>query len=237
LANVFTLPPLVYPFQYNPTQLTDSKRVEWTTRTPKFEETGIAGLQAGFTSASATVAGKGALTGVTELAGMAKEMAGRVFSGAELKQFEKEKERTLSFRFQIDGRERRTGEPGLRRNDEGDVLADLAILRSFVYPQTADWFEIVRTVVQGGSAAFTKLWFNEPPTALLVLGDMSMEGFVTDLRITESHFNSQLNPVRAEAEITMVEKIDSVSFILDSVKRVGRTFAATAYEDIPRVLI
>jgi hypothetical protein len=239
LANVWTVPPLVYPFQYNPTQLTDTKRVEWTTRTPTFvDQTGIASLQAGFGAATAEVAASGAIAGVRKLAGMAKEVGGRAFSGAELKQFKEEKERALNFRFQIDGREPRAGEPGLRRNEAGDILADLALLRSFVYPQTVDWFEIVKAVVGGKTAAeFTKLWFNEPPTAVLVLGDMSMEGFVTDLRITESHFNSQLNPVRGEVEITMIEKIDSLSFILDSLKRVGRTFAATAYEDIPKVLI
>ncbi len=239
LANVWTIPPLIYPFQYNPTQLTDTKRVEWKMRTPTFvDQTGIASLQAGFGAATAEVAASGVVAGVKKLAGMSKEIAGRVFSGAELKQFDKEKERTLNFRFQIDGRERRAGEPGLRRNEQGDILADLALLRSFVYPQTVDWFEIVKLVAgQGSAAEFTKLWFNEPPTAVLVLGDRSLEGFVTDLRITESHFNSQLNPVRAEVEITMIEKIDSLSFILDSVKRVGRTFAATAYEDIPRVLI
>jgi hypothetical protein len=239
LANVWTIPPLVYPFQYNPTQLTDTKRVEWATRTPTFvDQTGIASLQAGFGSATAEVAESGAIAGITKLAGMGKEIAGRVFSGAELKQFKEEKERALNFRFQIDGRERRAGETGLRRNDQGDIVADLALLRSFVYPQTVDWFEIVKAVGRGRSAAeFTKLWFKEPPTVVLVLGDMSMEGFVTDLRITQSHFNAQLNPVRAEVEITMIEKIDSMSFILDSLKRVGRTFAATAYEDIPRVLI
>jgi hypothetical protein len=37
--------------------------------------------------------------------------------------------------------------------------------------------------------------------------------------------------------VTMIEKIDSLSFIIDSVKRLGRTFYHTAYEDIGDVII
>jgi hypothetical protein len=230
LANVLTLPPLVYPFQYNPTQLTDSKRVEWTRREPTFEAGGIAGLQQGFAKAAAG-------GGVPELAGLGKEIAGRVFSGAELKKFAAEKERTINFRILIDGRERRPGEPDLRRNDGGDIRADLALLRSFVYPAPVNWLEIVATLRRPSQAAFTELWFKEPPTAVLVLGDMSVEGFVTDLKVTETMFNDQLNPVRAEVEITMIERIDSVTFVLDSLKRIGQITAATAYSDIPQVLL
>ena len=36
---------------------------------------------------------------------------------------------------------------------------------------------------------------------------------------------------------TLIEKIDSISFILDSVKRLGRTFYYTDYEDILNVLL
>jgi hypothetical protein len=233
LANLFTLPPLVYPFQYNPAQLTDTKEVEWATRTPLPVDRGIGGIGAMFAAGQA----EGGLGGAEKMAGMSREVGGRVFSRAELKQFSRERERTVSFSFPIDGRERRPGEPGLRRNDEGDVLADLAVLRSFVYPRNADWLEIAKLVRAGGTKdAFTKLWFDEPPTAVLVLGDMSMEGFVTSLKITETLFNEHLNPVRAQVDITMIEKIDSVSFILDSLKRVVRTVAASAYDDLPRVV-
>jgi hypothetical protein len=64
-----------------------------------------------------------------------------------------------------------------------------------------------------------------------------VEGFITDLKITETLFNADLDPVRAEVEVTMVEKIDSLSFIIDSVKRLGRTFYHTAYEDIGDAII
>ena len=36
--------------------------------------------------------------------------------------------------------------------------------------------------------------------------------------------------------MTILEKIDSISFILDAVKRIGRTFYYTDYEDILDVI-
>ncbi len=70
----------------------------------------------------------------------------------------------------------------------------------------------------------------------LVLGGSSVEGFLEELKITETLFNSKLNPTRADVEITLIEKINSISFILDSVKRLGRTIYYSDYEDIGNVL-
>lgn len=222
LANVWTIPPLIYPFQYNPTQLTDSKKLDWG---PKYDDQhpgpprGLAGF--GFTT----------------------EKLGRVFSAAEVKRFQKEDARTLSFKFTIDGREQRDGEPARRRNDAGDIVGDLAVIRSFAYPQLANWLDMASAagvLSSGGglqeATTWANLWFNRPPTLTLVLGGLSVEGFVSELKITETLFNSQLDPTRADVEITLLEKIDSISFILDSVKRFGRTFYYTDYEDILNVL-
>jgi hypothetical protein len=68
------------------------------------------------------------------------------------------------------------------------------------------------------------------------MGSTSVEGFVTELKVTETLFNEELDPTRAEVELQMTENIDSLSFILDSFKRIGRTFYHTAYEDIGNVL-
>ena len=68
----------------------------------------------------------------------------------------------------------------------------------------------------------------EPPSCVLVLGDTSVEGYITDLKITETAFNANLDPIMAEVEITMIERIDSVSFILDSAKRIRRAFGMRA---------
>ena len=223
LANVWTIPPLIYPFQYNPTQLTDTKKLDWG---PKYDDQ--------------HPGGPGGLAGLT---GLTTEKLGRVFSAAEIKRFQKEDARTLSFKFTIDGREQRDGEPARRRNDAGDIVGDLAVIRSFAYPQFANWLDMASAAGILGSGGglqeattWSNLWFNRPPTLTLVLGGLSVEGFVSELKITETLFNSSLDPTRADVEITLLEKIDSISFILDSVKRFGRTFYYTDYEDILNVL-
>jgi hypothetical protein len=234
LANPLVLPPIVYPFQYNPAQLTDTKRVEWGERPPRGQDRGAAGLASGLSGAASALrsGGLGALGGQ---AGPLLEYAGRTFSGAQLKRFQSEGERTLNFQFHVDGRERRPGEPPARRNADGDILADLALLRSFVYPAAVEWTDLVSAFVSGESLKATQ-FFHEPPTALLILGDLSMEGFVSDLRITETQFNAGLDPVRADVDITLVEKIDSLSFVVDSLKRFGRAAAYTSYDDLPHVI-
>lgn len=136
-------------------------------------------------------------------------------------------------RPEIDGREKRAGEPSRRRNDSGDIQADLAVIRSFVYPQISDVLDIAASLA---GTSKDSPFFNHPPNCMLVMGGMSVEGFLTDLKITETAFNSDLNPTRAEVEITMIENIDSISFIVGSFKRLGRMIYNSAYEDIGDVL-
>ena len=134
-----------------------------------------------------------------------------------------EGDRVISFRCVIDGRERQPTEPVWRRNEGGDILGDLAILRSFQYPQ-------VNLNAFGAFKQFTGLdknaeyysAFQQPPTALLVLGDRTVEGFITHLEITETLFNAELAPIRAEVSIKLTEKVDSVTFVLESIKRLTR---------------
>ena len=255
IASTLTIPPLIYPFQYNPTEITDTKTLEWV---PKYDAQhpsarGFEGLATGVT-ADLTAFRTGVLSGLGQSLTTATTVLGRVFSAAEIQRFGKEGPRTVSFKFVIDGRELRAGEPARRRNAEGDIVGDLAVIRSFAYPQLASLLDIAGALgdtLSGGKetaaqeafrgtqdrTTWTNLWFNEPPTMTLVLGGASMEGFVTSLRITETLFNSMLNPTRAEVEIELIEKINSVTFILESIKRIGRTFYYTDYEDILDVLV
>jgi hypothetical protein len=239
LANITVVPPIIYPFQYNPTEVVDEKKNEYKKKEAKFG-TGLEGLlSAGRGAVGQFELGgfRGFKSGVGSIFGNATEVAGRTFSGAELKRLETEGPRTLEFKFVIDGRERRAGEPERRRNDEGDILSDLAVIRSFAYPQFASDLDILGALA--GSSADTlwsNIWFNHPPTMTLVMGDMSCEGFVDEMKITTSHFNEKLNPVRALVEIKMEEKIDSLSFTIDSVKRLGRMARQSAYEDFRGVL-
>lgn len=240
LANILTLPPLIYPFQYNPAQISDSKQIKYTKKTTVAQQTKGAGSAGGSVAGGAASAAAGTASGALSKPSFGDEVqafiagVGQTFSKADLHMMESEGDRTLNFKFTIDGREQRTGEPSRRRNDQGHILYDLAVLRSFVYPSVGDMLDVLGAI--GGSQKWSEIWFKKPPSAILVMGSTSIEGFVTDLKVTETQFNSDLDPVRAEVEVTMIEKIDSISFILDSFKRVGRTLYATAYEDVGDVL-
>jgi hypothetical protein len=242
LANLTSIPPIVYPFQFNPSQVTDSKSVTWQKKTPVVSGDKKGGAdQSGNGASSATSTPRNALSDLRK--NLSVEMLGRTFSAAEIKQLEKEGDRTISFKFEIDGRETRPGEPDRRRNAAGDIIGDLAVIRSFVYPRVGDLSDLLaatRAATNAGSdqaPTFTDLWFNQPPTCLVVLGDMTMEGYVTELKITETLFNQNLDPTRAEVDISLIEKIDSVTFIVDAAKRIGRLAYYTAYEDIGKVII
>ena len=250
IANTWTVPPLIYPFQYNPSQITDTKRLEWA---PKYDAQhpagprGFEGLATGVTADLAAFR-TGTLAGLGQTLSTATTVLGRVFSAAEIKRFDKEGARTVSFTFVIDGRETRAGEPARRRNPAGDIVGDLAVIRSFAYPQLANLLDIAGVLGGGGGetaaqtafrgtqdrTTWSNLWFNEPPTMTLVLGGASMEGYVTSLKITETLFNSALDPTRAEVEIELIEKINSVTFILESLKRIGRTFVLHRLRGHPR---
>lgn len=234
LASLLTLPPLIYPFQYNPEQITDSKQNKWKRRDPIAPNaTGLGAAAAGISGGVGAVA-SGGLGGLGTAYKTAVEGIGRTFSRADLKQFDAEGDRTIGVRFTIDGRETRPDEPSRRRSDSGSILDDLAIIRCFAYPKIGDLLDVLGGLV--GSSLGSVKTFQEPPTLLLVMGSTSVEGYVTDLKITETQFNSDLDPIRADVEISMIEKIDSTSFIVDSVKRLGRAFYATAYEDVGKVL-
>lgn len=238
LANIFTIPPLIYPFQYNPTQITDTKKLEWKEKKPTYDTRGIRGLAAGITADVAAFRTGGFKTGVGTSFGTATEILGRTFSAAELKQFATEQPRTLNFKFTIDGREKRPADTNRRRNDDGHILADLAVIRSFVYPQFVNDLDILGALGNSKDKnKWSNLWFNHPPTMTLIMGDLTCEGFVEELKITETLFNSDLDPVRAEIEITLQEKIDSLSFAIGSIKRLGRMMGQTALEDIRDVLL
>ncbi|QQM44580.1 CIS tube protein [Streptomyces liliifuscus] len=220
LAQLLTIPPLIYPFQYNPAQISDSRRLNWSTdRTPNKE--------------------KGYFRGLTRQL----ELKGQRFSGSTLKSFKADAERTVSFRFVIDGRELRPGEPARRRDGSGSILGDLAVIRSFAYPQMVDVLKLASGVVDAFSAAAPtgpepqdEIFFHEPPPLLLVFGSTTVDGVVSELRINETQFNADLDPVRAEVEISMTERVDSLSFMIDTARRIGLAFYDTAYEDIGNVL-
>ncbi|HET6339857.1 MAG TPA: hypothetical protein VFG30_41895 [Polyangiales bacterium] len=230
LANILNVPPLIYPFQYNPTQISESKANTLRSSTPAATLSSALEATLGFAGAALSLNISAAASGFKT----ARQKLARTLSNTELYDFNVEGPRKFSFKFVVDGREKRPGEPDRRRSDSGSVLPDLAIIRSFVFPALADLMDLASAAL--GPTPEGRVFFKKPPTCLLVMGSRSVEGFITDLKITETAFNADLEPTRAEIEIQMTENTDSISFIVDAFKRIGLTAYNSAYEDIGEVL-
>lgn len=221
LASLAMFPPLIYPFQFNPDQLTDTKRANW-------------GSDRGGTSRGTSSAGGGNPNGGAADEAQRSRLGTYLarISGAGLMKFSEGGDRTISFNIRIDGRAQRPGEPPRRRADDGNILIDLAILRSFVYPNV-DLLAVLSKVLADKPVVWDEALFAQPPPALLVLGDLTLECVVTEVRITETLFNKNLDPVVAEVGISLTEKVDSLGFISETAKRMARLTVGTAYEDLP----
>src|SRR5687767_314290 len=94
LANILSVPPLIYPFQYNPTQLTESKATTLRTTAPP------ATLTSALT-ATLGVAGAALSLNVGAAAGgfkTARQQLARTLSNSELHEFNQEGPRKFSFK-------------------------------------------------------------------------------------------------------------------------------------------
>jgi hypothetical protein len=103
--------------------------------------------------------------------------------------------RTISFDLKLHGLEQGTNRLMPIGLDNG-ISAELAILRSFLYPQTDAW------AVFGGDEEGMRL--GAPPICIFGFGTKVLECWVTDMTITETQFNSYLAPVRADVKVTLV---------------------------------
>ena len=137
IANIWTIPPLIYPFQYNPTQITDSKKLDWG---PKYDDQRP--------GAAAPSRGLSGLSGSAPLT----EKLGRTFSAAEIKRLPEGGRTQRQLKFTIDGRQLRAGEPSRGATTRADIIGDLAVIRSFVYPQLANWLDMASAVGMAAAA-------------------------------------------------------------------------------------
>ncbi len=121
-------------------------------------------------------------------------------------------DRVISFAFKLHGLE--TGLNPLNPSPlDNGISTELAKLRSFMYPKNDAW-----SLTQAGS--FGKR-LNAPPTCLFGFGTRLLECWVTEVRITESQFNSLLAPVRAEVNVTLTvkEEDDNALYQMDKLHR------------------
>ncbi len=120
-----------------------------------------------------------------------------------IRQYRHGGDRSISFTVNIDG-VFAGSEPGLADNDiriarteSGSILPELDKYRAFLYPDTAEeehWRQ--------ASGDFISLYeqtqsFVSPPTCLFGFGDLVIDCIVTEINITESLFNQNLEPLRA----------------------------------------
>ncbi|MEV0644197.1 hypothetical protein AB0I28_02925 [Phytomonospora sp. NPDC050363] len=117
-------------------------------------------------------------------------------------------DRTISFKVVVDGlfKGPADDEIDIARDERGGIGPELVKYRAFTYPQTERWQDASTSV--GG---FTGLYddsasvFAAPPVCAFGFGDRVVDCVVTEVQITEQLFNTSLDPVRAEIQVTCVE--------------------------------
>ncbi|GAA2511397.1 CIS tube protein [Winogradskya humida] len=123
-----------------------------------------------------------------------------------LRQYSAGGERTIAFTVIVDGllKGPADDEIDVAHDENGGIVEELNKYRAFVHPRTDRWRE-------AGAGGFAKLYagqetvFAAPPAALFCFGERVVECVVTDVSIVEKTYNADLDPVRAEVQITCVE--------------------------------
>lgn len=146
---------------------------------------------------------------------LSEDTPGKIYTGGG--------DRTITFDIQLHGLEQ-----GLDANNptpvDNGISTELAKLRSFLYPKADAW-----AVIGGGEEGRR---ISSPPTCVFGYGSKILDCVVTSIDITETQFNSQLAPVRAEARITLtvIEDKDDKLYIYDKAHR--NALAAAGIQNI-----
>jgi hypothetical protein len=125
-----------------------------------------------------------------------------------VKQYSAGGDRTLSFSVVVDGlfKGPADDEIDIAVDERGGIGPELNKYRAFTYPQTERWQD-----ANGMPDGFTGLYagaetvFAAPPPCRFGFGERVVDCVVTDLQITERLYNLDLDPVRAEIQVTCVE--------------------------------
>ncbi len=115
-------------------------------------------------------------------------------------------DRSISFTVHVDGRF--TGPVEIATDKEsGSITPELNKYRAFLYPQHADSLVNV-------SNSFVDVYkdkpaplFTNPPICVFGMGKDTINCIVTEVNITETVFNDQLEPLRADIALTLVELV------------------------------
>jgi len=208
LANPFTIPPLIFRFQYNPQLLQERKRY-------KYQEANSFGRWK-FDQTSAASGFFGTLGGLWE---DVKEWGPLLTATLPLEAIGGTP-RQYTLEFKLDALE-----PGPMDTDDhygGSIEPDLAVLRSFMYPAW-DIIDVGKWVISGFSGVgWTPPCWNRPPTCTLIYGPLSFDCVMEDLDIKITDFKEDLSPARAEVSVRLSEQTHSPTPIVDFVTRTWR---------------
>lgn len=213
------IPPLLYHFQFNPAEVS-------ITKTAVYDSEGLSKSKG---ASLLTAAGRGSYLQAMNEGSRLSQAAGFV-STADAKRFSKEGDRILKFTLFIDGTEPGPREQsGMRSAERMSIVDDLALLESFLIPAPGN---VVDIGVAGKAALdnwkakrefqsqdWAAIWYAQPPVASVGLGDISFDGWVTEMSTTITQWSPSLEPTRAQVELSLVEKPDALGTLIGHIKR------------------
>ena len=216
LANVLTIPPLIFRFQFNP-ELLSEKRTFAYREDPARRDWGF----------DQTKNAKGVLDTIGGFGNDLKEIGSALVGTKGFVVDSGGKPRTFALEFALDARKMPDiPEPAVPGGvpDEGGQADDkrfggriepsLAVLRSFMNP----WWDPLVDIpawIRGTKFAPPTM----PPLCTLKLGGLDLDCVMTDLNIKITKFKPDLSPERAEVSLTLAEQTRSLSTGLDVLDR------------------
>jgi contractile injection system tube protein len=127
---------------------------------------------------------------------------------AAAKQYGHGGDRTISFTVHIDGMHEDPQHPTIELDADGGITPELNRYRAFLYPASSSWGDSQHF---WPAASFMSLYgmgpnFVSPPVCQLGLGaDGVIDCIATEVTVTETMFNANFQPIRADVSLTLVE--------------------------------
>jgi hypothetical protein len=205
IVNLEVIPPLIFPFQFNPEIVSEKKSFKYNSVQNfgewKFDQAG----------AGAAPGGVGGFFGGA--AGIWRDVQewGSLLTATKPLEPQEGEPRSIGLEFSLDATE---GPYNAETGGTRDIRNDLAVLRSFMYPN----YELTSFLPELISSGKFPCW-NRPPVCSFHYGGVSMTGYVTDLHIKLVDFNADGTPIRAEVNMTIKEQTQSISTITDTLGR------------------
>jgi Contractile injection system tube protein len=116
-------------------------------------------------------------------------------------------DRTISFTVAIDGLFAGQAEDSVKidLDPSGSIQPEIDKYRAFVYPQHAQWANA--TKAEGGFASIYRDVdrFTAPPSCRFGFGHRVVECVVSEVDVKATLFNADLEPLRAEVAVSLVE--------------------------------